>query len=231
MRFLSIPLLLFITVHTDAQCVQYKLTAKGDTINCVDKNGLKQGLWLVKVAPLRGEKGYEEEGRFINGQKEGTWRRFSQMGDPIAVENYRWGQKNGINRYYNISGLEREEAWKAMNPEKLYDTIDVQDVNNPSKFDRVVIKNEGNSLKHGTWRYYDPSNGRILLTENWILDQQKEFPAPTTGTPNSGVQAVNTKSVKSDTSSVKTKPKEVLEYEKKNAGKKKVKVRDGGTGG
>ncbi|NCT95121.1 MAG: hypothetical protein GXC72_11900 [Chitinophagaceae bacterium] len=36
---------------------------------------------------------------------------------------------------------------------------------------------------------------------------------------------------KQDTSTKKVKPKEVLDFEKKNAGKKKVAVRDGRTGG
>ena len=45
-----------------AQYKSYKISVKGDTLNAIDLNGLKQGKWVVHVDPLRGEPGYEEEG-------------------------------------------------------------------------------------------------------------------------------------------------------------------------
>ncbi len=69
MRLIAIPLFIFFSLGSDAQCVSFKLTSKRDTINCTDKNGLKQGRWKVEVPPIRGERGYEEEGQFVNGKK------------------------------------------------------------------------------------------------------------------------------------------------------------------
>ncbi|MBD0278779.1 MAG: hypothetical protein ICV81_12575, partial [Flavisolibacter sp.] len=133
MRYLLV-LLLFISVNAFAQCKQFIIGVKGDTLNCVDMKGLKQGRWVVKVESLRGERGYEEEGVFINGKKEGTWRRFSLEGDLIAIENYRWGNKNGKCIYLsNMGDPLREESWKAVNPDNPYDTVDVYDLHDPTK--------------------------------------------------------------------------------------------------
>jgi hypothetical protein len=106
----------------------------------------------------------------------------------------------------------------------------VQDINNPNLYEKVIVKTTGASLKHGTWKIYDPYTGQKLRTESWILDvlqdpnAKKEVPADTSsvllnrGTPKS----------KSDTATKKIIPKEVLEFQKKNKGKKIV---DGKTGG
>lgn len=230
MRLPALPLFIFFSLVSDAQCVSFKLTSKRDTINCMDKNGLKQGRWKVEVPPIRGERGYEEEGSFVNGKKEGTWRRFNLMGDMIAVENYRWGLRDGASKYYTMTGLEREEGWRAMNPAKQFDTVDVQDVNDPTKVEQVIVKVSGHALKHGRWRFYDPVTGQILRTENWFLDQLTE-PGKEPVNPEKTLKKADSTSVKKDSASVKNKPKEVLNFEKKNSGKKKTRVRDGRTGG
>ena len=38
----------------DAQYKTYTLSVHGDTLNAVDKNGLKQGKWVVHVDPIAG---------------------------------------------------------------------------------------------------------------------------------------------------------------------------------
>lgn len=230
MRFLTLPLFILFSLAVTGQCVSFKLTSKRDTINCIDKNGMKQGRWKLEVPALRGERAYEEEGLFMNGKKEGTWRKFSLMGDLLAVENYRWGLKDGISRYFTIAGLEREEGWRAMNPAKQFDTIDVQDVLNPNKIETVIVKTTGNAMKHGRWRYFNAMTGEIIKTEHWFLDQPVE-PGKEPGNPEKGLPKIDSTSAKKDTASVKNKPKEVLDFEKKNSGKKKTKVRDGRTGG
>lgn len=150
MRLLLLPLLILFSVSAQSQYKSFRIGSKGDTLNIVDSKGLKQGRWLIHVEPLRGNPGYEEEGSYVNDRKEGLWRRYNLMDDLVATENYRWGNKNGICRYFTIAGLEREESWRAVNPDKTYDTIDVTDPKDPNKYERIVIKNEGNSLRHGT---------------------------------------------------------------------------------
>lgn len=224
---------LFFLLHQAAlgQCRTYKLSSRGDTLNCTDMQGLKQGKWKIHAEPLRGEPGFEDEGGFVNDKREGVWRRYNLMGDLVAVENYRWGYKNGLCRYFTIAGLEHEENWLAMNPSKAYDTINVQDLQDPDRYDKVIVKAEGRSLKHGIWRYYYPRTGQILRTERYMLDQPYTPPS-SSGKPDStaGKATADTSGVSKTKPAEKPKPKEVLEFEKKNAGKK-VKVRDGRVGG
>lgn len=226
MRLLLLPLLILFSVSAQSQYKSFRIGSKGDTLNIVDSKGLKQGRWLIHVEPLRGNPGYEEEGSYVNDRKEGLWRRYNLMDDLVATENYRWGNKNGICRYFTIAGLEREESWRAVNPDKTYDTIDVADPKDPNKYERIVIKNEGNSLRHGTWKYYYPPTGKLIATEAYFLDQLQE---PGAENPAAGLTKISTDTSKAKPAD-KPKPKEVLEFEKKTSGKKN-KVRDGRTGG
>jgi hypothetical protein len=227
--------LLLLSLGANAQWKSYILGVKGDTLNRVDQQGRKQGPWVVQVPELRGEKGYEEEGYFLNDKKEGRWVRYSLQGDKMAVENYRWGQKDGRCEYYNnAEDLVRSESWRAIDPRSPYDTVPVMDPKNPDKILRFeIIKVESPSVKHGYWRFYDPNTGRIEKTEQWILDrlkkdeEEEEIDVAVAGTDSDA----KTVAKKEGEPKPKAKPKEVLEYEKKNSGKKKIKVRDGGTGG
>ena len=196
---------------------------KGDTLNGVNAQGQKQGKWVIRYEEVRGEPGYEEEGEYKNGLKEGVWRRYSLMGDLVAVESFRWGNQDGIAQYYTKTGqLLREESWRAINPDKQYDTLDVEDVDKPGNYKKVIVKNEGAGVKHGTWKYYDPFTSAILKTENYIVGKLEAGEKAVTG--DSGANAGDTIATKA-----KAKPKEVLDFEKQNAGKKKTRVRDGQT--
>ncbi|MFI5130067.1 MAG: toxin-antitoxin system YwqK family antitoxin [Chitinophagales bacterium] len=224
--------LLLVSMNSFAQWKDYSIGVRGDTLNRVDLKGKKQGPWSIHVDDLRGEKGYEEEGYFENDVKEGTWKRYSLQGIKIAEENYRWGKLNGRSKYFTYNGgLLRSESWRAMDPANAFDTVEVFDVIDPTKVvKRVVIKNEGIALKHGEWSYYDPVEGVIVKTENYQLDKlvNNQGEAFDDELKPLGVGGYS----KSDTTGKKTltKPQAVIDYEKKNSGKKKVKTRDGRTG-
>jgi hypothetical protein len=199
----------------------FTLTAEGDTLNRIDSRKFRQGPWVVRIESLRGEPGYEEEGFFRDDKKEGTWRKFNLQGDLIAIEQYRWGYRDGKQQYYTMLGeLLREESWKAVNPENPYDTIDVPDLNNPMITESKVVKLEGSELRHGTWKFYDPSTGTVLKTETYLLGQKEKSGS---SQPMDSGDAAAPKPA--------AKPKTVEDWEKKNSGKKKVTVRDGRTGG
>ncbi|MES2005338.1 MAG: hypothetical protein V4450_12535 [Bacteroidota bacterium] len=225
MRLLLLPLFILFSGIAHGQYKTYRISDRGDTLNAIDIKGLKQGRWALKGAALRGQPAYEEEGVFVNDKKEGVWRRFNELGDPVAVETYRWGNKNGICRYFTISGLEREESWRAVSPDKAYDTIDVPDPINPNKFEKVIVKNEGVSMRHGTWKYYSPT-GKLVNTESWFLNKLQE---PGAEDPTAGLAKVSKDTTKAKPPET-TKPKVVLDFEKKTSNKKKA-VRDGRTGG
>lgn len=198
------------------QWANYAINSNGDTLNRIDQNGKKQGIWVNRVEKLRGEPGYEEEGYYTDDRKEGQWKLFNLMGDLIGIENYKWGMKDGVCTYFSLhGGVRMEQSWKALNPDKLYDTLQVEDIDKLNSYKQVIVKNEGASLRHGEWKYYNPETGALLRVEKYEFGESINKPAPiVSNEPKKEVE----------------KPKEVLEYEKRNSGKKRVRYQDGSTG-
>jgi hypothetical protein len=195
-----------------SQWKDYTIGPRGDTLDAVDKQDRKQGKWVNRVDELRGEPGFEEEGVYKDGKKEGTWRIFSLQGDLIGLEFFKWGNKNGTCQYFGINGtLLREESWISLNPNKLYDTLVIEDVDHLDKYKTIIVKNEGVAIKDGVWKFYDPFTGTIARTETYEFGKLEKSQSGQRALPDSTAVA---------------KPKEVLDFEKK-AGKKKVKVQDG----
>ena len=219
MRLIIFLSILIISSNCMAQCATFRLNASGDTLDCTDLNGKKQGKWVVHVESLRGEPGYEDEGEFENDKRTGPWRRYNLTGDLIALENYRWGNKDGDSYYFNIYGLEHEEFWHATNPLYPYDTVYVPNVNDPDKYEMKIVKVEATTVKHGNWRYYDAETGTLIKTESYLFDKLQEVKAGPGGGGTSGSAAVP--------ASASGKPKEVQQFEKKIAKKKKIIIRDG----
>lgn len=223
MRYFFLFLFL-IAQDSFSQCKTYRLTSNHDTLNCTDFTDNKQGKWLIRVEELRGEPGFEEEGIYKNNFREGKWRRYSLMGDLLAVENYRWNNKDGLQQYFYNNELEHEESWRSVDPSKKYDTIDVADLYDPNKIEKKIIKINAYSQKHGVWKYYKPGTGLLLNTETFLFDSLYK-PIPNITHENLAI--------KKDTIFAEPKiikPKQVIEFEKKNSKKKIVKVRDGSTG-
>ncbi len=195
-----------------SQWKSFIISPNGDSLNCVDKQDRRQGRWVIHVDEVRGEPGYEEEGVYKDNRREGNWRIYSLQGDLSGMEFYKWGNKDGVCQYFGMNGsLLREEGWRALNPDKTYDTLQVEDVDHLDQYKTVIVKNEGVAIKDGTWKFYDPFTGMVSRTEVYTLGklEGKSGPATAATAPQTGV-----------------KPKEVLEFEKK-VGKKKVKVQDG----
>jgi len=216
-RFL-IFLFTIITCTGYSQSGTFIIGVKGDTLNKVDTKSMKQGKWVIRLDEVRGEPGHEEEGEFKNNSKEGTWRIYSLQGDLTGLEFYKWGNKDGLCQYFNGSGaLVREESWRALNPDKLYDTLEIEDIDHLNEYKTVIVKNEGVAIRHGQWKFYDPSTGMINKIQTYTMGKLET--SKNDGGSDSTKLAAKTA----------VKPKEVQDYEKKNAGKKKIKVRDGAT--
>ena len=215
---------LLLSLNAAAQHKSYLLSAKGDTINVVDIKNSKQGKWVVSVAELRGEPGYEEEGYFKNDKKNGPWRKYNATGDIIAVENYKAGGKEGVQEYFTFLGdIEKHEEWRGYNPETPFDTIAVYGQGNNEIKSYKIVKAEPYSVPNGEWKYYAPG-GIVTKTERYdrgqLLKNVAEKPVVTT-----------TAAVEDEKPKVKIKTKEILEYEKKYSKKKRNQMeRDGKTG-
>ena len=208
----TLAMLLTVT-QAYSQWKSYTLSPRGDTLNCVDNDDKRQGRWVIHVDEIRGEPGYEEEGIYKNNRKEGLWRVYALTGDIKGVEFYKWGLKDGVCQYFGMNGtLLKEESWRALNPDKEYDTLQVEDVDHLDHYKTVVVKNEGAAIKDGIWKFYDPSTGMVERTETYTVGKLEHPAAPQTAA--------------STAPKTVAKPKEVLEFEKK-IGKKKVKVQDG----
>lgn len=216
-----ISFILFFTISNSAfaQLKSYKLSPKGDTINAVNAQGFKQGRWVNRIEELRGEPGYEEEGMYNKtGEKHGVWRLYTLEGDLLGMENYKNGGKDGLQQYYSFLGnLVREENWRGYDPEHPYDTIPVYGTTSNEVVEFRIVKAEPYSVKQGPWKYYDSETGRIIKTENWernnlVNPEKAQAAAAATG---------KKKEVE--------KTAEMLEWERKNKGKKNA-IRDGRTG-
>ena len=208
-------------LNVDAQYKSFKIGAKGDTINKIDKKGFKQGKYVLRTEELRGEPGFEEEGIYKNNTKEGIWRRYNLMGDPTGFETYLHGGKDGFQQYYSALGeLLREENWRGYNPDTPFDTIAIYGTGSNEIVDYKIVKAEQYSIKQGMWRFYEPVTGRLLKTEEW--DRNNLI------LPNSLKKEVGINSLKAVKKEV-AKTASMLEWEKKNKGKKNV-VRNGQTG-
>ncbi|MDO9373536.1 MAG: hypothetical protein V4725_12450 [Bacteroidota bacterium] len=213
--------LLFMTNAT-AQYKSFSLSPKGDTLNAVDQKGLKQGKWVISVGELRGEPGYDEEGAYKDGKKFGVWRRYNSTGDILAIENYKYGGKDGIQEYFSFLGeLQRQEQWHAYNPDSPFDTIPVYGTGSNEILSYKIVRAEQYSVPHGDWTFYE--GGRITKSETYDRGQLKKNRAEQT----------TTAAVKSEepASKEKVKTKEILEYEQKYSKKKRKQLeRVGKTG-
>ena len=210
-----------VVLSADAQYKSFKISVKGDTINKIDKKGFKQGKFVLRREELRGEPGFEEEGIYKNDIKENIWRRYNLQGDPIGFETYLHGGKDGLQQYYSPLGeLLREENWRGYNPDAPYDTIAVYGTGSNEIIDYKIVKAEQYSIKQGMWRYYEPVTGRLLKTEEW---DRNNLVLP--NTPKKEVSGNSLKGVKKEIA----KTPEMLEWEKKNKGKKHI-LRNGQTG-
>jgi hypothetical protein len=212
---------LFCANIVQAQLKDYTISPKGDTVNGVNKNGEKQGKWVIRVEEVRGEPGYEEEGEFKKGKKEGVWRVYNLTGDLIGIENYVNGGKHGLQQYFSFLGdLVREEQWRGYNPDAPYDTIAVYGTGSNEIIDYKIVKAEQYSVKHGQWRYFEPGTGRLLKTEEY---DHNRLVLPAAAKP----VAANTPDPKAKKKVEKTP--EMQAWDKKAKGKKKI-IRDGSTG-
>jgi hypothetical protein len=84
--------------------------------------------------------------------------------------------------------------------------------------DYKIVKAEQYSVKHGDWKYFDPSSGRLMKLEKYDRGALEKPNTPTQASTNT-----NTEKKKPE------KTPQMLEWEKKNKGKKNA-LRDGRTG-
>jgi hypothetical protein len=100
-----------------------------------------------------------------------------------------------------------------MNPLNPYDTIMVPDLTNPDLMVEKIVKQESAEIRHGLWRYYDPSTGQVVKTEKFVYGKL-EGPKK-----EASIQANTSEMEPKVLPTVKPKPKEVEKWDKSKKAK------------
>src|SRR5690606_30255554 len=110
-------------------------------------------------------------------RKIGPWYRFDGDARVTAIENFRRGVRDGEAKYFENGALVTSGSFRGLNPDQKFDTIWVPDPIKDIEIKRVIPTERG-SVRHGTWRYYDPRSGRLVREVEYVLDEvvdKKEF--------------------------------------------------------
>jgi len=114
-HFLLICLsLIFFRPASVAQMQDYELL-NGDTINKI-VNGKRVGKWLIKAGPNRNADyktgSLVEEGKYVNGRKEGLWKKYYPNGKLKSEITYISSRPKGpYTLYYKNGKVEEKGSW------------------------------------------------------------------------------------------------------------------------
>jgi antitoxin component YwqK of YwqJK toxin-antitoxin module len=144
--------------------------AKHEPINQVDERGRKNGMWYFHTAARMGEVGTSEFGHYDHGRKIGNWYKVDGDGELISVEMYKNNVLDGEVKYYDKGLLSCVGHYRGLNPSQEYDSIIVVDPTTNEQLMRVIPTDRG-TLRHGTWKYYEPVTGRLLKEEDYQVDE------------------------------------------------------------
>lgn len=146
-------------------------------VNQVDSRGQKHGMWWIAVSPRMGEPGLTEFGNFDHGVKYGVWYKLDTEGDLVAIESFRNNVLDGEVKYYDRGRLYCTGHYRGLNPKNKFDTIMVMDPITHLESYRMVATDQG-SMRHGTFRYFNPVNGHLIKEEEYQVDElvyKKEY--------------------------------------------------------
>lgn len=153
-----------------APIISFDILENGDTINQLDSKQHRQGKWLIEHAEHYGESGYFEYGSYVNNIKIGRWQNFTLDGRILSDEFYKKGNKDGEAKYYEDGSLFCIGHFMALNSNKVYDTIEVEDpITN--QFNKISIKTDAGSVRHGFWTYYDTQTKEINKIVEYQVDE------------------------------------------------------------
>lgn len=167
-RLLCICFLVFMNQSMVAQA--QKMEAK-DTINQRDKYNRKQGYWIYRnYQSLDDLFSYTMYGYYIDDKKNGPWVKIDSYGKLKSEENYFKDVLNGLCKYYDKGRLILVANYRAIDPDLIQDTVSVLDPESLMEEDVVIVPSSRGSLKHGLWKYFDPTTGNLVKTELYQVD-------------------------------------------------------------
>lgn len=86
---------------------------KGDTINYIDKNKLKQGVWIFFADQAKTK--ITQKGTYKNNLKEGTWTTYFTNGKVSSIVNFQQNKQIGNAKIYYENGQIQEEGYWKLN--------------------------------------------------------------------------------------------------------------------
>ena len=155
MKLKVIQIFLFFTLPVVLNAQSFEVL-KGDTINVVDQNNLKQGRWVemnngVKI----------QEGNYIDNKKQGIWLKYYPKGIVAHKANYIGGRPEGKMCFYYESGEILEEG--TWNNDRWVGEFKFYHKNGNLSY--LWTYNE-NGKRTGEQKYYYES-GKLKIKGNW----------------------------------------------------------------
>ncbi|HLO72107.1 MAG TPA: hypothetical protein VK167_14605 [Flavipsychrobacter sp.] len=171
-------LLLAAALSVSAQTVKPSPSLPSGDVNKKDSKGKPDGMWVLSAPPRMGEPGFTEFGLYDHGHKAGIWYKMDGAGQLTSSETFRNNVLDGEAKYYENGRLTCIGYYRGLNPQYPFDTFYVTDPETHKEI-RRIIPTERSSLKHGTWRFYDADNGRLMREEDYQIDElvyHKDYP-------------------------------------------------------
>lgn len=147
-------------------------------INHYDPKGKPDGMWVLNEGARMGEPSNMQFGKYDHGEKYGPWYKLDEEGDLVSMETFHHNVLDGEAKYFDRGKLIATGTYRGLNPEREYDTVIVEDPVTGAQSLRSV-HNDRNTVRHGTWRFYNADNGRLVREEEYQIDSlifSKEFP-------------------------------------------------------
>ncbi|RYD59004.1 MAG: hypothetical protein EOP56_01885 [Sphingobacteriales bacterium] len=165
-KTIFVLLALYVAMEATAQA---KTDGQQPNINNLDAQGKKHGMWIVKEGARMGEAGYSELGSYNHGRKFGQWYKMNSDGEVVAIEHFRNNTLHGEVKYFEGGKLTSIGHYWGLNQDRTIDTIMVE---HPITGDQslVAVSSDRGSVRHGSWRFYDPESGRLVKEEQYQVD-------------------------------------------------------------
>jgi hypothetical protein len=168
---------LYILLFCCATFFSAKAQLEPSPINLKDERGKPNGLWYTFIPADKGEPAQSIMGNYDHGQKNGIWYISDGQGNMIAIESYKHDVRDGEVKYFEQGQLTCVGHYRGLNPKVAFDTVLIVDpISGDEKL--VSVPTERGSIKHGSWRFYDPISGRLIKEEEYQVDAlifKKEF--------------------------------------------------------
>lgn len=175
----GIFLLLPTLAWGQTQALTYKVMPSGDTINRIDAQQRRQGLWMLAGIDDM-EQPLVSVGHYLNGKANGLWIKTNRDGMPLAQENFKNDLLDGEVKYYEGGHLICVGHYLALRSTVEYDTVWVE---NPetNQLRPVRVKSNRGSVRHGYWTYYHPGTKQLARVQEYQADSLiylKEYREP-----------------------------------------------------